>query len=162
MSRKIITKSENETLELGRRIGERACPGDVIALYGDLGAGKTLLVKGIAKGLDIDEMITSPTFTILQEYEDGRMPLYHLDVYRIDDPDSMEEIGYFDFVDGRGLTVIEWAGQIEEVLPKRTMRITVLRQDGGNAPGPGGVGDPAGVPDDNTRYFIFEGENTDF
>ncbi len=159
MSTKIITHNENETLDLGKKLGTEATPGDVIALYGDLGAGKTLLVKGIAKGLGIEEMITSPTFTILQEYEDGRMPLYHLDVYRIDDPDSMEEVGYFDFVDGNGLTVIEWAGQIEEILPERTLRITILRPDGVTDQERGN--DKEFQADDNTRYFYFESNITD-
>ena len=123
----MISRGPEETAGIGIRIGKAAVPGDVIAFYGDLGAGKTVMVKGIAKGLEIDEMITSPTFTIMQEYDDGRIPLYHFDVYRIDDPDMMEETGFFDVLYGDGITVIEWAEQIEELLPENTTRITINR-----------------------------------
>ncbi len=123
----IKTHSEKETFELGKRIANAVNPGTVILFYGDLGAGKTVMTKGIAAGLGITEMITSPTFTIMQEYEGGRMPLYHLDVYRIEDPDEMEEVGLNEYIYGNGLTVIEWAEQIEDILPEDAIKITIER-----------------------------------
>ena len=123
----IKTYSEKETFELGKRIANAVNPGTVILFYGDLGAGKTVMTKGIAAGLGITEMITSPTFTIMQEYEGGRMPLYHLDVYRIEDPDEMEEVGLNEYIYGNGLTVIEWAEQIEDILPEDAIKITIER-----------------------------------
>ena len=123
----IISHSAEETFLIGKKIGENASPGLVIAFYGDLGAGKTVMTKGIARGLGIQGMITSPTFTILQIAEEGRLPLYHLDVYRIDDPDEMEEIGLDDCLYGGGVTVIEWAERIEELLPADTVRVTIER-----------------------------------
>ena len=123
----IKTHSEKETFELGKRIANAVNPGTVILFYGDLGAGKTVMTKGIAAGLGITEMITSPTFTIMQEYEGGRMPLYHLDVYRIEDPDEMEEVGLNEYIYGNGLTVIEWAEQIEDILPDDAIKITIER-----------------------------------
>ena len=123
----IRTHSEKETFELGKRIANAVNPGTVILFYGDLGAGKTVMTKGIAAGLGITEMITSPTFTIMQEYEGGRMPLYHLDVYRIEDPDEMEEVGLNEYIYGNGLTVIEWAEQIEDILPEDAIKITIER-----------------------------------
>ena len=127
---KIKTYSPEETFELGRKIGENASPGLIIAFYGDLGAGKTAMTKGIAAGLGITDLVVSPTFTILCSYENGRLPLHHLDVYRIDDPEEMEEIGLDDCFDDGGVTVIEWAENIEELLPEETVRITIWR---GNA-----------------------------
>ena len=124
----IRTHSEKETFELGKRIANAVNPGTVILFYGDLGAGKTVMTKGIAAGLGITEMITSPTFTIMQEYEGGRMPLYHLDVYRIEDPDEMEEVGLNEYIYGNGLTVIEWAEQIEDILPEDAIKITIERK----------------------------------
>ena len=124
----IKTHSEKETFELGKRIANAVNPGTVILFYGDLGAGKTVMTKGIAAGLGITEMITSPTFTIMQEYEGGRMPLYHLDVYRIEDPDEMEEVGLNEYIYGNGLTVIEWAEQIEDILPEDAIKITIERK----------------------------------
>ena len=123
----IRTHSEKETFELGKKIANAVNPGTVILFYGDLGAGKTVMTKGIAAGLGITEMITSPTFTIMQEYEGGRMPLYHLDVYRIEDPDEMEEVGLNEYIYGNGLTVIEWAEQIEDILPEDAIKITIER-----------------------------------
>ena len=123
----IKTHSEKETFELGKRIANAVNSGTVILFYGDLGAGKTVMTKGIAAGLGITEMITSPTFTIMQEYEGGRMPLYHLDVYRIEDPDEMEEVGLNEYIYGNGLTVIEWAEQIEDILPEDAIKITIER-----------------------------------
>ena len=106
-----------ETLEFGRRLGMKAQPGEVYTLVGDLGVGKTVLTQGIALGLEIEEPICSPTFTIVQVYEEGRMPFYHFDVYRIGDIEEMDEIGYEDYFYGEGLCMIEWANLIEEILP---------------------------------------------
>ena len=102
-----------------------AKPGDVCTLVGDLGVGKTVLTQGIAEGLGITEPINSPTFTIVQVYEEGRLPFYHFDVYRIGDIEEMDEIGYEDYFYGDGLTMIEWANLIEEILPKKRKEITI-------------------------------------
>ena len=117
--------SAEETFALGERLGREAKPGDVYTLIGDLGVGKTVLTQGIAKGLDIDEPICSPTFTIVQVYEKGRMPFYHFDVYRIGDVEEMDELGYEDYFYGEGLTMIEWANLIEEILPPCRKEITI-------------------------------------
>lgn len=117
----IESYSPEDTLQLGRQMGKEAKAGDVYTLLGDLGVGKTVFTQGIAEGLDITEAICSPTFTIVQVYEEGRMPFYHFDVYRIGDIEEMEEIGYEDYFYGNGLCMIEWANLIEEILPcKRT------------------------------------------
>lgn len=121
----IETNSPEETLALGRRLGENAQPGEVYTLIGDLGVGKTVLTQGIAEGLGIKEPICSPTFTIVQVYEEGRIPFYHFDVYRIGDVEEMDEIGYEDYFFGNGLTMIEWANLIEELLPGRRREITI-------------------------------------
>lgn len=121
----IETFSAKETEELGYRIGKEAKPGDVYTLIGDLGVGKTVFTQGIAKGLDITEPISSPTFTIVQVYEEGRMPFYHFDVYRIGDIEEMDEIGYEDYFYGDGLTMIEWANLIEELLPQHYRNIRI-------------------------------------
>lgn len=120
--------SAKETFEMGRQIGETAKPGEVYTLIGDLGAGKTVFTQGVAKGLGIKEPVNSPTFTILQVYEDGRLPFYHFDVYRIGDVEEMDEIGYEDYFYGTGLCFIEWANLIEEILPERYKEI-VIRKD---------------------------------
>jgi tRNA threonylcarbamoyladenosine biosynthesis protein TsaE len=124
-SRVIETNSPEETLALGKQLGRAAQPGDVYTLVGDLGVGKTVLTQGIARGLEIDEPICSPTFTIVQVYEEGRMPFYHFDVYRIGDIEEMDEIGYEDYFYGEGLTMIEWANLIEEILPEHHKEITI-------------------------------------
>ena len=121
----VETFSPEETLELGRRLGQQAKPGEVYTLIGDLGVGKTVLTQGIAEGLEIEEPICSPTFTIVQVYEEGRMPFYHFDVYRIGDVEEMEEIGYEDYFYGDGLCMIEWANLIAEVLPPYYREITI-------------------------------------
>lgn len=121
----IESYSPQETLALGRKLGREAKPGEVYTLIGDLGVGKTVLTQGIAEGLEITEPICSPTFTIVQVYEEGRMPFYHFDVYRIGDVEEMEEIGYEDYFYGEGLTMIEWANLIEEILPEHYRRITI-------------------------------------
>ena len=117
--------SRDDTFALGEKMGKAAKKGDVITLRGDLGTGKTVFTQGFAKGLGIEEPVNSPTFTILQIYEEGRLPLYHFDVYRIADPDEMEEIGYEDCFYGEGVSLVEWAGQIEELLPDRRTDITI-------------------------------------
>ncbi len=121
----IESNSPEETLALGRQLGVAAVPGEVYTLLGDLGVGKTVLTQGIAEGLGITEPICSPTFTIVQVYEEGRMPFYHFDVYRIGDIEEMDEIGYEDYFYGDGLTMIEWANLIEEILPKERKEITI-------------------------------------
>lgn len=115
---KIETWNEEETREFGRKLGKEALPGQVYTLIGDLGVGKTVFTQGFAKGLEIDEPISSPTFTIVQIYEDGRMPFYHFDVYRIGDSSEMDEIGYEDCIYGEGVCLIEWANLIEDILPE--------------------------------------------
>lgn len=119
------TFSPEETLLFGKELGENAKPGEVYTLIGDLGVGKTVLTQGIAKGLGIEEPICSPTFTIVQVYEEGRMPFYHFDVYRIGDIEEMDEIGYEDYFYGQGFTMIEWANLIEEILPEHYKEITI-------------------------------------
>lgn len=119
------TFSPEETRELGRKIGAEAEPGSVYTLVGDLGVGKTVFTQGIAEGLEISEPINSPTFTIVQVYEEGRMPFYHFDVYRIGDIEEMDEIGYEDYFYGEGICMIEWANLIEEILPEHRWDITI-------------------------------------
>jgi tRNA threonylcarbamoyladenosine biosynthesis protein TsaE len=121
----IETFSAEETFELGRSIGAAAKPGQVYTLEGDLGVGKTVFTQGLAKGLDITEPINSPTFTIVQVYEEGRLPLYHFDVYRIGDVEEMEEIGYEDYFYGPGVCLIEWANLISEILPEEVISIQI-------------------------------------
>ena len=117
--------SPEDTFRVGEQLATDARPGDIYTLDGDLGVGKTIFTKGMAKGLGIEEPVTSPTFTILQEYESGRLPLYHFDVYRIGDPEEMDEIGYEDYFYGQGICLIEWAGLIEELIPKEAVRICI-------------------------------------
>ena len=121
----IETNSPEETFALGEKIGTEAQPGQLYTLIGDLGVGKTVLTQGIAKGLGIEEPICSPTFTIVQVYEEGRMPFYHFDVYSIGDIEEMDEIGYEDYFYGQGLTMVEWANLIEEILPDSYQQITI-------------------------------------
>ena len=119
------TRSPGETYELGRKIGLQARPGQVYTLTGDLGVGKTVFTQGVAAGLGITEPVSSPTFTIVQVYEEGRLPFYHFDVYRIGDIEEMEEIGYDDYFFGKGICLIEWAELIEEILPDDRISITI-------------------------------------
>ncbi len=119
------TSSADETFKLGYEAGQKAAPGDVFCLDGDLGVGKTVFTAGFAKGLGIEEAICSPTFTILQVYEEGRLPLYHFDVYRISDPSEMDEIGFDEYAYGDGVCVIEWGSMIEEILPENTIFIKI-------------------------------------
>ena len=121
----IETYGADETFALGERIGRNAQKGEVYCLNGDLGTGKTVFTQGFAKGLGIQAPVNSPTFTILQQYDDGRLPLYHFDVYRIGDVEEMEEIGYEDCFYGEGVSLIEWAGLIEEILPEHVITIRI-------------------------------------
>lgn len=121
----IETGSEKETFDLGYSIGKEAKPGKVYALLGDLGVGKTVFTKGVAAGLSIKEQVNSPTFTIVQVYENGRLPFYHFDVYRIGDLEEMDEIGYEDYFFGEGLCLVEWADLIKELMPKETVWVTI-------------------------------------
>ena len=121
----IETNSEKETFELGKKIGENAKAGQIYTLTGDLGVGKTVFTQGLAAGLGITEPVNSPTFTIVQMYEDGRLPFYHFDVYRIGDIEEMEEIGYDDYFFGNGVCMIEWAELIEELIPENSIHVTI-------------------------------------
>lgn len=121
----IETTNAEETFKLGVKIGEQARPGEIYTLNGDLGVGKTVFTQGVARGLGIEEPVNSPTFTIVQVYEEGKMPFYHFDVYRIGDIEEMEEIGYDDYFFGKGVCLIEWAELIEEILPSDIISITI-------------------------------------
>lgn len=121
----IETYSAKETYELGVEIGKKAIAGQVYTMVGDLGVGKTVFTQGMARGLEIEEAISSPTFTIVQVYEEGRLPFYHFDVYRIGDVSEMDEIGFDDYVYGEGVSLIEWANLIEEILPEERISITI-------------------------------------
>lgn len=121
----IETYSAQETYDLGKKIGEQLSPGSVLTLVGDLGVGKTVFSQGLAEGLGITEPVNSPTFTIIQIYEGGRLPFYHCDVYRIGDISEMDEIGYEDYFWGDGVCLIEWANLIEEILPEHYTEITI-------------------------------------
>ncbi len=123
----VETYRPEETFELGRKIGAQAVPGSIYTLIGDLGVGKTIFTKGVAAGLGITEPVNSPTFTILQVYEEGRCPFYHFDVYRIGDVSEMDEIGYEDCFYGEGICLIEWADLIEEILPEQYTQITISK-----------------------------------
>ena len=138
------TKGPEETYQFGKELGEKATPGQVYCLDGDLGTGKTVFAQGFAAGLGIDGPMNSPTFTILQVYENGRLPLYHFDVYRIADPEEMDEIGYEDCFYGEGVCLVEWSELIEELIPEDAIHITIeknlekgfdyrqIRVEGGN------------------------------
>ncbi|MDD7740408.1 MAG: tRNA (adenosine(37)-N6)-threonylcarbamoyltransferase complex ATPase subunit type 1 TsaE [Fusicatenibacter sp.] len=121
----IETNSPEETFALGEKLGTEARPGQIYTLNGDLGVGKTVLTQGFAKGLGITEAVNSPTFTIVQEYDGGRLPFYHFDVYRICDIDEMEEIGYDDYFFGQGVCLIEWANLISELIPEGAISIRI-------------------------------------
>ena len=119
------TNSEKETFELGKNLGEQAKAGQIFCLNGDFGVGKTVFTQGFAKGLGIEENVNSPTFTIIQVYEEGRIPLYHFDVYRIGDPEEMYEIGYEEYFFGEGVCLIEWSKLIEELIPEEAINIEI-------------------------------------
>ena len=119
------TNSPKETYEFARQMGEKAFPGMIIALSGDLGVGKTLFTQGFAEGLGVKESVSSPTFTILQIYDSGRLPLFHFDVYRIAEPEEMDEIGFEDYIFGDGVSMIEWAELIDELIPEEALRVRI-------------------------------------
>lgn len=119
--------SAEDTFNIGKEIASQAKPGQVFCLYGDLGTGKTVFSQGFGAGLGISEPISSPTFTILKEYDEGRLPFYHFDVYRIGSEDEMEEIGYYDLVEGDGVCLIEWAELIRDILPKDCLKVTISK-----------------------------------
>lgn len=118
-----VSQSPEETFLLGKMLGESCTPGQVYALSGDLGVGKTLFTQGFAEGLGVSEPVNSPSFTILQVYDTGRLPFYHFDVYRIADVEEMEEVGWEDCIYGPGVCMVEWAELVQEILPERYMRI---------------------------------------
>lgn len=120
--------SAEETFELGKKIAEEAEKGQIFCLDGDLGTGKTVFTQGFARGLSIDGPVNSPTFTILQIYEDGRLPLYHFDVYRIEDPEELYEVGLDDYLYGDGVCLIEWASMISDLIPKTAIHIKLEKQ----------------------------------
>lgn len=119
------TLSPEETFALGKRIGQAIQSGQIICLDGDLGVGKTIFTQGVAAGLDIIESVNSPTFTIVQVYDEGRLPLYHFDVYRIGDPEEMYEIGYEEYFFGEGVCLIEWSTLIEELIPEESAKVII-------------------------------------
>ena len=119
------TNSPQETFSAGRQLGEKAFPGQVITLTGDLGVGKTVFTQGLAKGLGIEEPVNSPTFTIVQVYDEGRLPLYHFDVYRIGDVEEMDELGYEEYFYSDGVCLIEWSTLIQEIIPDNAIEIVI-------------------------------------
>lgn len=121
----IETRSAEETFRFGKELGQMASPGQVFTLTGDLGVGKTVFTQGFASGLGVEEAVSSPTFTIVQVYESGRLPFYHFDVYRIGDVEEMDEVGFDDYVLGEGVSLIEWANLIEEILPIHRTEIKI-------------------------------------
>lgn len=129
---KVSLKTEEDTRRFGEAFAEKLQPGSIVALIGPLGAGKTTLAKFIARGLGVTETITSPTFTIVQEYETGRLPLYHFDVYRVYDPDELFEMGFDEYLRGNGVCLIEWADLIEDVLPEEraTLKLDYGEEEG--------------------------------
>ena len=126
----IETRSPEETFRLGEQLGEKSRPGQVYTLTGDLGVGKTVFTQGLAKGLGIDEPVNSPTFTIVQVYEGGRLPFYHFDVYRIGDVEEMDEVGFEDYIMGDGVSLIEWADLIRELLPEQIVEVKIEKDLG--------------------------------
>ena len=126
--KQLTLNNSNETIALGERMAADLRPGDVVVLNGDLGAGKTTFTKGIAKGLGIKEIIKSPTFTIIHEYQDGRIPLYHMDAYRLENGEA-EDLGLDEYFDGDGVSVVEWAQFAEDELPDEFLAITFKRTD---------------------------------
>jgi len=121
-----FTHSEKETEKLGEKLGRLVEPGTIILIKGDLGTGKTVFTRGIARGLGIEEHVTSPTFTLIHQYQ-GRLPLYHFDIYRIEDPDEMYDIGYEEFFYGNGVAVVEWPEKMEWLLPDEYLEIVIER-----------------------------------
>ena len=122
------SNSREDTYRIGRELGEQAVPGQVFCFFGDLGVGKTIFSQGFAKGLGVDDIVNSPTFTIVKEYDNGRLPLYHFDVYRIADVEEMDEIGYEDYFFGDGVCLIEWAELIRDILPEQCVEVTITKE----------------------------------
>lgn len=127
MSRIVEVFTAQETFNLGKELAGQACPGQIYCLDGELGAGKTVFTQGFAAGLGIQEPVNSPTFTIVQEYTEGRLPFYHFDVYRIGDITEMDEIGYEEYFFGEGVCLVEWGSLIEELLPEETIKIKIIK-----------------------------------
>ena len=127
---KIYLENEEQTKEIGYKLGQLLTPKSVVCLIGDLGAGKTTMTQSLAKALEVDDYITSPTFNIVNEYE-GRMPLYHFDVYRIGSSDEMYDIGFDEYIDGDGVCMIEWANLIEYILPNEYLYIELNYKETG-------------------------------
>ncbi len=127
MKRTFESMTEKTTYEYAKAMGEKAEPGQVIALIGEMGAGKTVFAKGFAKGLGINEIVSSPTFTLVQIYDDGKLPLYHFDVYRISDESEMDETGFEDYISGEGVTLVEWADRIQDMMPEDTVWIRMYK-----------------------------------
>lgn len=127
--KRYVTQATEETIALGERLGALLQPGDVLVLTGDLGAGKTQLTKGIAAGMGIEDDVTSPTFNILMVYDGAEMPLYHFDLYRLDDPDQLEDIGFYDVLEGDGVCAIEWGEQFLEQIGNERMDVYLTRLD---------------------------------
>ena len=127
-----VSRSPEDTFSLGRAFGEKAGPGEIYCLDGDLGAGKTVFAQGFARGLNVAEAVNSPTFTIVNVYESGRIPLYHFDLYRIEEPEEMEEIGYEDYFFGEGVCLVEWSELVPEIIPEhaRHIRLNRSRKEG--------------------------------
>jgi tRNA threonylcarbamoyladenosine biosynthesis protein TsaE len=123
---RIISHSEEATIDAGASLAARLHPGSVVALYGDLGSGKTRFVKGISRGLGVRETVASPTFTIVNEHRDGRIPLYHFDCYRLRSAAELEEIGFDEYIYGNGVCVVEWAEMIEERLPQQRFDVRIM------------------------------------
>ncbi len=119
--------SAEDTLKAGIEIGDSAVSGQVYTLSGDLGVGKTVFTKGVALGLGIKSPVNSPTFTIIHEYDEGRLPLYHFDLYRIEDSEEMDEIGYEDYFYGSGICLIEWAERVTDILPENVIKISIKK-----------------------------------
>lgn len=127
-----ITHSAQETVDLGEKIGSLLKSGDVIAMTGTLAAGKTTITKGIAKALGITDVVTSPTFCLISEYEGTKMPLYHMDVYRLDGPEDFINLGVEDMLDGDGVCIVEWSEKVSSELPKRTIKIEITSLEDGS------------------------------
>lgn len=127
MEREYVTNGESETQELGRRLGERLEPGAVVAFTGDLGAGKTAFTRGLAQGLGIRDRVTSPTFTVVNEYEGGRAPLFHFDLYRLSSSDELYEIGWDDYLVRGGVCAVEWSEKVRDAIEPGAVRVDIRR-----------------------------------
>ena len=130
MAEQFVSNSEEETEALGRRLGEILDQSTVVAFTGDLGAGKTAFTRGLAKGLDIPDRVTSPTFTIVNEYEGGRLPLFHFDMYRLSSADELFDIGWEDYLARGGVCVVEWSDNVREALDRHTIWVEIRRGEG--------------------------------